>query len=89
MQQEYVLVSHNTSLWYLLRSLYLFSCFLKTGVLDLARRATLVPDVRDRGFLYWRWLSTDPEAATPVAWSDEPVIFLVPRGHSFWNSVLL
>ena len=86
-RQEHGFVSHNTSLCHLLRSLYSFSLvFRKTGVLDLATEESDTPDVRDRGFLYWRLLSTDSEAATLVALGDTPAIFLVPRGHSFWNA---
>ena len=32
------------------------------------------PDLRDRGFIYWRLLSTDPEAAKMVVLGDKPVI---------------
>jgi AP-1 complex subunit beta-1 len=58
-------------------------CFLKNPentqemvqrVLDLATEETDNPDLRDRGFIYWRLLSTDPEAAKLVVLSDKPVI---------------
>lgn len=32
------------------------------------------PDLRDRGFIYWRLLSTDPAAATSIVFSDKPPI---------------
>jgi AP-1 complex subunit beta-1 len=48
-------------------------CFLKNPedtqdmvqrVLDMATEESDNPDLRDRGFIYWRLLSTDPEAAS-------------------------
>ncbi|KAJ1913511.1 hypothetical protein H4219_005190, partial [Mycoemilia scoparia] len=32
------------------------------------------PDLRDRGFIYWRLLSTDPEAAKAIVLSEKPQI---------------
>lgn len=32
------------------------------------------PDLRDRGYIYWRLLSTDPTAAKAVVLSDKPAI---------------
>ncbi|GAA5863243.1 hypothetical protein JCM3774_000826 [Rhodotorula dairenensis] len=32
------------------------------------------PDLRDRGFIYWRMLSTDPAAATNIVLADKPAI---------------
>ncbi|RKP40436.1 putative beta-adaptin, partial [Dimargaris cristalligena] len=32
------------------------------------------PDLRDRGYIYWRLLSTDPEAAKEIILSDKPDI---------------
>lgn len=58
-------------------------CFLKDPencqemvqrVLDLATEESDNPDLRDRGFIYWRLLSTDPEAAKLVVLGDKPVI---------------
>lgn len=58
-------------------------CFLKNPddtqdmvqrVLDMATEETDNPDLRDRGFIYWRLLSTDPEAAKMVVLGDKPVI---------------
>ena len=58
-------------------------CFLKNPedtqdmvqrVLDLATEESDNPDLRDRGFIYWRLLSTDPEAAKMVVLGDKPVI---------------
>lgn len=45
-----------------------------TKVLDLATESTDNPDLRDRGYVYWRLLSTDPEAAQTVVLSDKPTI---------------
>lgn len=58
-------------------------CFLKNPentqdmvqrVLDQATEESDNPDLRDRGFIYWRLLSTDPEAAKLVVLGDKPVI---------------
>eukprot|EP00934_Nitzschia_sp_Nitz4_P004343 Nitzschia sp. Nitz4//scaffold16_size188269//138826//141568//NITZ4_001810-RA/size188269-augustus-gene-0.97-mRNA-1//-1//CDS//3329538574//4333//frame0 len=58
-------------------------CFLKNPedtqdmvqrVLDLATEESDNPDLRDRGFIYWRLLSTDPQAAKMVVLGDKPVI---------------
>jgi len=58
-------------------------CFLKNPedtqdmvqrVLDMATEESDNPDLRDRGFIYWRLLSTDPEAAKAVVLSEKPVI---------------
>lgn len=58
-------------------------CFLKNPddtqdmvqrVLDMATEESDNPDLRDRGFIYWRLLSTDPEAAKIVVLGDKPVI---------------
>ena len=58
-------------------------CFLKAPedtqemvqkVLDMATEESDNPDLRDRGFVYWRLLSTDPEAAKAVVLSEKPVI---------------
>ena len=32
------------------------------------------PDLRDRAYVYWRLLSTDPEAAKEVVLAEKPVI---------------
>lgn len=32
------------------------------------------PDLRDRGFIYWRLLSTDPAAATNIVFAEKPPI---------------
>jgi hypothetical protein len=39
-----------------------------------ARQETDNPDLRDRAFIYWRLLSTDPEAARAVVLAEKPVI---------------
>ena len=58
-------------------------CFLKNPedsqemvqrVLDMATEESDNPDLRDRGFVYWRLLSTDPEAAKTVVLCEKPVI---------------
>jgi len=58
-------------------------CFLKNPedtqdmvqkVLDMATEESDNPDLRDRGFIYWRLLSTDPEAAKVVVLGEKPVI---------------
>lgn len=43
-------------------------------VLALATEETDNPDLRDRGFVYWRLLSHDPEAAKSVVLAEKPVI---------------
>lgn len=43
-------------------------------VLDMATEESDNPDLRDRGFIYWRLLSTDPEAAKMVVLGSKPVI---------------
>jgi AP-1 complex subunit beta-1 len=58
-------------------------CFLKNPddtqdmvqrVLDMATEESDDPDLRDRGFIYWRLLSTDPEAARLVVLGERPII---------------
>jgi AP-1 complex subunit beta-1 len=46
-------------------------------VQDVLNRATQEsddPDLRDRGYIYWRLLSTDPEAAKQVVLAEKPTI---------------
>jgi AP-1 complex subunit beta-1 len=43
-------------------------------VLQLATQGSDNPDLRDRGFVYWRLLSTDPEAAKAVVLAEKPTI---------------
>merc|ERR1719276_38290 len=43
-------------------------------VLSLATQESENPDLRDRGFIYWRLLSTDPAAAKDVVLADKPLI---------------
>ncbi|KAJ2853214.1 hypothetical protein J3B02_003247, partial [Coemansia erecta] len=43
-------------------------------VLKWATEEVDSPDIRDRGFIYWRLLSTDPEMARAVVLSDKPEI---------------
>ena len=47
---------------------------LITQVLKLSTEESDNPDLRDRGFIYWRLLSTDPEAAKQIILSDKPTI---------------
>ncbi len=32
------------------------------------------PDLRDRGFIYWRLLHSDPELAKRIVFADRPII---------------
>ena len=41
-------------------------------VLTLATQDSDNPDLRDRGYIYWRLLSTDPEAAKQVVLAEKP-----------------
>ncbi|KAJ2800080.1 hypothetical protein H4R21_003314 [Coemansia helicoidea] len=43
-------------------------------VLKWATESVDSPDIRDRGFIYWRLLSTDPEMARTVVLSEKPEI---------------
>lgn len=43
-------------------------------VLSLATQDSDNPDLRDRGFIYWRLLSTDPAAAREVVLAEKPLI---------------
>lgn len=43
-------------------------------VLTLATEESDNPDLRDRGYIYWRLLSSDPEAARAVVLSEKPEI---------------
>ncbi|CAM9617467.1 unnamed protein product [Pylaiella littoralis] len=43
-------------------------------VLQLATEESDDPDLRDRGYVYWRLLSTNPEAAKAVVLSEKPNI---------------
>lgn len=43
-------------------------------VLSLATQDSDNPDLRDRGFIYWRLLSTDPAAAKQVVLAEKPLI---------------
>ncbi|KAL6754541.1 adaptin N terminal region-domain-containing protein [Haematococcus lacustris] len=43
-------------------------------VLSCATNDTDNPDLRDRAYIYWRLLSTDPEAAKDVVLCEKPVI---------------
>ena len=45
-----------------------------TQVLSLATQDSDNPDLRDRGFIYWRLLSTDPAAAKEVVLAEKPLI---------------
>jgi AP-1 complex subunit beta-1 len=47
---------------------------LITNVLKLATEESTNPDLRDRGYIYWRMLSTDPVATKFVVLSDKPSI---------------
>ncbi len=43
-------------------------------VLQLATEGSDNPDLRDRGFVYWRLLSTNPDAAKSVILCEKPSI---------------
>lgn len=43
-------------------------------VLQTATTECENPDIRDRAYVYWRLLSTDPQAAKAVVLSDKPPI---------------
>jgi AP-1 complex subunit beta-1 len=43
-------------------------------VLQMATEESDNPDLRDRGYIYWRLLSTDPDAARMVVLADKPVV---------------
>eukprot|EP00949_MAST-11_sp_MAST-11-sp1_P004386 g4386.t1 len=43
-------------------------------VLSMATEESDNPDLRDRGYVYWRLLSTDPEAAKAVVLAEKPNI---------------
>uniref|UniRef100_A0A1I8JDE5 AP complex subunit beta n=2 Tax=Macrostomum lignano TaxID=282301 RepID=A0A1I8JDE5_9PLAT len=43
-------------------------------VLSLATQEADNPDLRDRGYIYWRLLSTDPAAAKQVVLAEKPLI---------------
>ncbi|CAH8444901.1 unnamed protein product [Schistosoma margrebowiei] len=43
-------------------------------VLGLATQESDNPDLRDRGYIYWRLLSTDPAAAKEVVLAEKPLI---------------
>lgn len=43
-------------------------------VLSMATQDSDNPDLRDRGYIYWRLLSTDPSAAKEVVLAEKPLI---------------
>ena len=47
---------------------------LVQAVLAMAAEESDNPDLRDRGYIYWRLLSADPDAANAVVLADKPVI---------------
>ena len=47
---------------------------LVQAVLSAATEKSDNPDLRDRGYIYWRLLSTDPDAAKAVILAERPVI---------------
>jgi len=47
---------------------------LVQAVLSSATEKSDNPDLRDRGYIYWRLLSSDPDAAKAVVLADRPVI---------------
>ena len=51
---------------------------LAQQVLGLATQDSDNPDLRDRGFIYWRLLSIDPEAARDEHTSRPPLLRCLP-----------
>ncbi|KAL7667715.1 hypothetical protein ACOME3_010483 [Neoechinorhynchus agilis] len=47
---------------------------LVTRVLQLASQESDNPDIRDRGYIYWRLLSADPQAARDAILAPKPLI---------------
>jgi len=47
---------------------------LVNRLLNMAAETSDNPDLRDRAYIYWRLLATDPEAATQVVLAEKPVI---------------
>jgi AP-1 complex subunit beta-1 len=47
---------------------------LVTQVLTLSTEESDNPDLRDRGYVYWRLLSADPQAANTVVLAEKPTI---------------
>lgn len=47
---------------------------LVSKVLKCATEESSNPDIRDRGYIYWRLLSTNPEATKQVVLGDKPAI---------------
>lgn len=47
---------------------------LMEDVLNMSTERSDNPDLRDRGYIYWRLLASDPEAAKNIVLSDKPVI---------------
>lgn len=45
-----------------------------TRILKMATEESMNPDLRDRGFVYWRLLSTNPDATKVVVLNDKPAI---------------
>ncbi len=43
-------------------------------VLVLITEESENPDLRDRGYIYWRLLHTDPDAAKKIVLADRPAI---------------
>lgn len=54
-------------------------------VLNLSTELSDNPDIRDRGYVYWRLLSTDPAAARAVVLAERPIIsaetFCLPNDY--------
>ena len=43
-------------------------------MLKTATEECMTPDIRDRGYFYWRLLSTNPEVAKAIVLGDRPAI---------------
>ncbi len=45
-----------------------------TNLLQKATDETANPDIRDRAYVYWRMLSSEPEKTKAVVLSDKPIL---------------
>ena len=44
--------------------------------------------MRDRGFIYWRLLSTDPAAAKDVVLAEKPLIGRITESELIWQLLI-
>ncbi|KAJ1479608.1 armadillo-type protein [Baffinella frigidus] len=62
---------------------------LTATVLGLATTGSTNPDLRDRGYIYWRLLSSDPDKARVVRNPDGSVFGVRGAGCGVWDLVLM